>query len=1493
MDRQGEAKVSFLRGRLPRAYAWVRTKDGKSQRVTILFDSGASHCFMSPRIQAALGLQADMSAGPASLLTSNEQSVPCQGEVSGLQVLAHKYKHRMDFVVADIGRDDIILGGEILEMQQAGFGAPGSGTYRMVKDGVEFLIPLIGEHGISGEVKRIKGTKKALKLLRQHADHIFMGKVWRKTEAHPSAEVQSSDIPQAASTREQPESAKTDSKSASTKEGRLDDQERDAQRCKDATYEATSSASTSKLRSTSSRRRKYESRRRKAQEAIERMREQQTELQAESDRIKADLIQEFPDVFQEPDRLPPLRWENHRMELLPDSRLPQARGLPRMSKEELDETNRWLQDMLSKGLIRPSLAPYASRFFFVPKPNGKGLRGVCDFRAINAITKKILPSLPLFENVVTQLDGAKFFSALDLTSMFYQIRVEPKDVENTAFRTAVGVYEYLVTPMGTTPSVGTAMNMMQQVLQHVISLPGEKTPPNPRIKPPFPPQEDYPDDGSWKSLEYHSALGAYCCVFIDDLLIYSKTMEDHVRHLRQLCATFRQHKLFLNPDKCNICRVEVEYLGNMIGREGIRPTEERTQALADWPTPENASELKSFLGLLGFIRRYIPDLAQIAVPLNSLLKKDVGWHWGPAQQQAFDKLKRRCLSTPVLAIPSGQAELVLRTDASREAMGVALYQKDQYDYLQPVEFKSKAFAESQKRLAAHDREGLALLFGLKSFRHFLLGREFTVQTDNAALSQILTSRDMSDLYSRWYYKIAEFGGMKIAHRAGRKLYCADALSRRRVNENEDLAPFFVEPGELFRTMARPAGSSSLQDELEPQSDQSQLHIQLVRDESRQFTLKVSSATEHSQATTIIDPDRLCASSSAFHKCQLESAFLQQAKHEWPDKYQRDPDLSEFWVSKEATGGSVRWGYFKIDGLLYKEGPVGPRLCVPLGADKVEILRQVHDAPSAGHGGKHRTLARALGEFYWPGMYGDVVKYVETCHTCQLAKGDRRAQMGDARALDIPKQPWDVVHMDWITGFERSPEGYDAILVFVDSLTGMVHLQPCRKTDTSRDTANHFVHNIVRLHGMPTSLVSDRDVRLRANFWRALQQKLGTELRFTTAYAPNSNGKVERVNMVLGDVLRSLCSFSGKDWAQHLDLAEFAINGSQTNATGLTPFFANYAREMRAPAALGRPTLEVPAAEEFVDAMLATVTHTRDALERAKRKYERQITGKRRKAEAFQAGDKVLLSTRNLDIGIATRKLTSKFVGPFEVLPAPARASNPNVVWLRTPRTLKLHMPINIKNIRRYKERPPELGGPNNVVPEPIIVNGQEQHEVDEILAEKEVERKGKIHRKVLVKWVGLDVLEATWEPLANMPLGVVQEWRRLQGKLETEDLSLEESDSSAAEETSPPEEVADRSNTARTSQKGKVKWVHIPSYPWWPSMEVSLSKVPPQLRQNVAEAERPGTTLMYTFGDGMYYWAKPKAMKEWRGPEHASMVKAGKGKLFKQAVAEGEEEWAK
>jgi len=163
----------------------------------------------------------------------------------------------------------------------------------------------------------------------------------------------------------------------------------------------------------------------------------------------------------------------------------------------------------------------------------------------------------------------------------------------------------------------------------------------------------------------------------------------------------------------------------------------------------------------------------------------------------------------------------------------------------------------------------------------------------------------------------------------------------------------------------------------------------------------------------------------------------------------------------------KWGYFQHHGLLWKMGAAGARLCLPKGADKVHILQEMHDSKTAGHQGVRRTLAKVIGIFYWAGMYGDVVKYVETCHRCQLSKIDRRAQMGEPRALPVPEEPWDMVHMDWITGFPESIEGFDAILVFVCALTGIVHLQACKKTDTAKDTANHFVKNVVRLHGMPS------------------------------------------------------------------------------------------------------------------------------------------------------------------------------------------------------------------------------------------------------------------------------------------------------------------------------------------------------------------------------------------------------------------------------------------
>ena len=1258
----------------------------------MLWDTGATHTIINPKIVADLNLVVKKGQGPTLLSMADDHTQKCSGVVENLQILAGQFKERVDMIVADIGSDDIIVGNDILEPACGGHGRGKPGFWQMIKGETIFDIPLIGE-GVGGRIEKVSGVKKIRKLLQNHGAHLRVVHV-RKTEDFVS--------------------------SSNSLETELQDKDGETR------GESEAARGTEEVPDSARMKAALRQHGRRYAELERRMAEDKAEFDTKSEQVKEQLKREFPDLFTDPQSLPPLRHQNHRIELEEGAMLPKSRGLPRLSHTEMEETRRIIDDFVRKGWIEPSMSPHGAALFFVPKPSGRGLRAVSDYRQINKITKKILPSLPLVENILTQMEGAQFFSGLDLTSFFYQIRVEPEDVPLTAMRTIYGMYQFKVCPMGMTGSVGTAMANMESILSHVISLPGETLPANPRVVPPLPEQPGFTADESWKLLQYHSALGSYCCVFIDDILIHSRTEEEHLRHLRQVCATLVQHKLYLNLEKCEIMKPQITYLGNIIGRYGTMPTKERTQAVRLWPTPMDVSDVRAFLGLCGFVRRWIPDFADLAAPLNLLLKKGEPWRWGEAQELGFEELKIRCATPPVLAIPTRHDKLVVRTDASREAMGIAIYRRDADGYLQPVEYKSKAFVDAQKKLPAHDRECLALLYALKSFRHYLLHREFEVQTDNSALAQVFSSRDLSDLYARWYHKIAEFSGMRIVHRPGRKMWCADALSRRRQAEEDDPTPFEVEPGELAKV------------ELQPGVER----VRLCQDSDRKFYMRIVEGASVRKAAV----EAVCHSSAVFSTSSAVPEDLQRYSQEWPAFYEKDPEFQEIW----RRGGQEDWGFFRLNGLLWKEGPADARLCVPAGADRTKILAQMHDA--LGHPGKHRTLARVLGSYYWRGAYSDTVRYVRSCHKCQLSKQDRRNREGDARALPVPAEPWEAVHMDWITGLPKAADGSDAVLVFIDALTGMVHFQACQKTDTSKDTAQHFVHNVVRLHGVPRAIHSDRDIRLTAHFWKSLQERLGTELRFTTRHHPQANGKVERANATLTEVLRSMCDWAGRDWRQHLDMAEFVVNGSASSVTGMTPFFSNFAREPRTPANVGHPRLNVPAADEMADAIFAAITHTRDAMQRAKQTYEKQ--GRRGALEQYQAGDKVLLSTSTLNLRVRG-KLTSKFVGPFEVLPPPAHATNPNVVWLKVPRTFRIHMPINVKEIKRYISREADLGGPPEEPPEPIVVDGADHWEVECVLAERTKDRQ----RFVLVKWLGFDITSATWEPLANIPDQFIQQYR--------------------------------------------------------------------------------------------------------------------------------------
>ena len=310
-----------------------------------------------------------------------------------------------------------------------------------------------------------------------------------------------------------------------------------------------------------------------------------------------DLLMEFSDVFADlPPGLPPAHAVDHTIEVEPGS-LPAWRPTYRMSPLELSEVRKQLDDLLSKGYIQPSVSPYGAPILFVRKKEGS-LRMCVDYRALNKMTIKNRYPLPRTDELLDQLHGATILTKLDLQSGYHQVRVSEADVPKTAFRTRYGHYEFKVLPFGLTNAPATFMAFMNDVLR------------------PF--------------------LDKFVVVFLDDILIYSKTPEDHAKHLRLVLQKLREHRLFAKQSKCEFFLPEVEFLGHVVGADGVKMDERKVAAVRDWPTPTCVRDVRSFLGLIGCYRPFIQDFSRIAAPLTELIKADVAFSWSTAQQAAFD-----------------------------------------------------------------------------------------------------------------------------------------------------------------------------------------------------------------------------------------------------------------------------------------------------------------------------------------------------------------------------------------------------------------------------------------------------------------------------------------------------------------------------------------------------------------------------------------------------------------------------------------------------------------------------------------------------------------------------------------------------------------------------------------------------------------------------------------------------------------------------------------
>ena len=455
----------------------------------------------------------------------------------------------------------------------------------------------------------------------------------------------------------------------------------------------------------------------------------------------AELLNEFQDIFPSelPKGLPPRRVVDHKIETDPKERIP-TRPIYRLSFFELQELKQQLADMTEKGFIRPSVSPFGAPVLFVKKKDGS-LRMCVDYRGLNKVTRKNSYPLPRIDDLFDQLQGARIFSKIDLRSGYHQVRVAEEDIPKTAFRTRYGHYEFLVMPFGLTNAPATFMALMNNI--------------------------------------FHPYLDKFILVYLDDILVYSKDMEEHTKHLRLVFQLLREHRLFAKMKKCEFGKTSVEYLGHEISEKGIEVEKEKVKAIMNWKEPTCVKDVQSFLGLANYYRKFIKNFSEIAAPLTRLLRKDQPFFWANEQSEAFTKLKITLCNSPVLKLPDPTSSFIMMTDASNIGIGAVLSQKEG-GRLRPVAFLSRKLKAAEQNYAAHEKELLSIVYALQAWRIYLHNRKFDILTDHHPLVYLDTQPTLSRRQARWLEYMQEFK-YNIRYIKGSKNVAADALSRNPIN----------------------------------------------------------------------------------------------------------------------------------------------------------------------------------------------------------------------------------------------------------------------------------------------------------------------------------------------------------------------------------------------------------------------------------------------------------------------------------------------------------------------------------------------------------------------------------------------------------------------------------------------------------------------------------------------------------------------------------------
>jgi transposase InsO family protein len=755
---------------------------------------------------------------------------------------------------------------------------------------------------------------------------------------------------------------------------------------------------------------------------------------------------------------------------------------------------------------------------------------------------------------------------------------------------------------------------------------------------------------------------------------------------------------FANPDKCEFFQDSLSFLGHVISKDGLAVQDYKVKAVTAWPTPKSQKEVRAFLGLTGYYRNFIKDYARIAAPLSDLTAAKYAKEivWGDQQQLAFDKLKQMLVSSPVLVHPDPQLQYVLHTDASDFAVSGVLSQ-DHGQGLQPIAFWSRKMQSAEWAYPVHEKELLAIVEAVDHWKWYVDGspHPIIVYTDHRSIEHFNRQPNLSGRQARWQERLSDIT-FDPRYIKGKNNSAADSLSRR--------ADLYTEYKKERAEVGSPVEERQASDPLstvESDSKTSYKHIRVIGEVS---PAAVVSSAQH----VAVALDR----ASSVWQVTIDSLPLV----EMLKKAAAEDEIYQADIAQAA-----RIGLYVSDGLLWtNEG----KCHIPDNREvKTALIRLAHDAPTAGHPGRRKTLSNLRAICWWNNMEAEVADYVRGCITCSAKNHSNQRPAGLLRPIAIPHRPWECIHIDFVGPLPMTKNYHNMILTVIDRWTKRGHFIATTVNVTAAKTAKLLLDNVVKLHGVPEKIVSDRGPQFASKLWKELWNRLQTEVRLTTGYHPQANGQAERLNKVLVDGLRTHVNLNRNDWDEWLSLVEYAYNSSVNETTGFTPFEMDGQHVpslLQLALGMRRQQHEVKGVQEMLDSMTGVweTARKRFAMQQERQKKYHDM---KRRDEKYNVGDRVMLDTSKMELSRHQGKLHDRFIGPFTVIEV---VSDVNIKLNLPPIYSKIHPTVHIEKVKRYI--PSSLEWPGRIQedrPLPVLVEGEEEYEIEELLGKREVEEK--------------------------------------------------------------------------------------------------------------------------------------------------------------------------